>query len=280
MQYSTDYKEKTGVNDTTLTIQREGKTPIRLDENIGLIFLSFVIDPPTPTTSTDDISGVDGSHVGETTYGTRGMTARFLLIAEDKYKYAAAEADVIRLFDSKDYFYLVDEDRPDLQWKRVKLSDKITFDRQGPCLATVTISMVSYYPYALYTGTLSDLANELGFPAAAVTQSFTSTTFSLYNMGDTKVDPRVHDVLITFKGASNGLKIENLTTGDEWSYTGTTEATDTVKLDTVFAYKNDQSIFANTDHGLLTLSKGENQIKISNSTGSIQVDFSFPTYRF
>ncbi|MFT8362902.1 MAG: phage tail domain-containing protein [Sporolactobacillus sp.] len=280
MQYSAEIVSQAGINDTTLTIQREGEATVRLDSSIGLIFLSFVIDPPTPRTSTNDLPGTDGTQGGETTYGPRGMIARFWLIADDKYKYAAAEAKIIRLFDSKYYFKLVDEDRPDLQWENVKLSDKITFDRKGTAISEVTIPMVSYYPYTLYTGLLSDLANELGYPSGASMRSFTSTTFSLYNMGDTTIDPRVHDMVITFKGASDGLIIENLTTGDTWTYTDSTEATDEIKLDTVFAYKGALSIFDKTDHGLITLAPGENQIKISNSTGDMQIDFEFPTYRF
>jgi phage-related protein len=278
MQYSADFKTLTGVNDTTIKIQREGKAPVRLDEAQNLIFLSFDIDAPTPITSSSSINGVDGVIDKGTSYGSRAMTARFFMQATDKYDYERQKAKIIRLFDSKDYFKIIDEDRPDVIWEKVKLSDRISFERKSAVLALVTIPMVSFYPYALYTGSLSALADELGYPDSAVTRSFTSTSLSVYNLGDTVIDPRIHDVLITFKGTSSALKIENLTTGDVWQYTESSAVDDEITLDGVFSRKNGFSIFSDTNHEIITLAPGENQIRVSGSSDPFTIQFEFPTY--
>lgn len=280
MQYSADFKQMTGVNDTTLLIQREGKAPVRLDEGQNLVFLSFDIEAPTPKTPSSVIPGLDGAIDKGTTYGPRSMTARFFLIAEDKYKLAAAEAQIMRLFDSKDYFQIIDEDRPLLKWEKVKLSDKMTFDRQSANLALVTIPMGSYYPYALFTGNIGEQAALQGVPPDGVNYLRSTSAFSIWNLGDTDVDPCVHDLIITFKGASTDLKIENLTTGDSWTYTGSSVASDVITLDTVFSRKNGFSIFVDTDHGLITLAPGENQIRLTGATDPFTIQFEFPTYYF
>jgi hypothetical protein len=274
-----DFKTLTGVNDTTIKIQREGKAPARLDETQNLIFLSFDIDAPTPQTSSSSINGVDGVTDKGTSYGSRAMTARFFMQSTDKYDYDRQKAKIIRLFDSKNYFKIIDEDRSNVIWEKVKLSDRIAFDRKSAVLALVTIPMVSFYPYALYTGALTDLASEMGYPTEAATRSFTSTAFSAYNLGDTAVDPRIHDAVITFKGASTNLNIENLTTGDVWQYTGASVANDEIVLDGVFSRKNGFSIFGDTNHGLITLATGENQIKLTGASDPFTIQFEFPTYR-
>ncbi|WP_051575113.1 phage tail domain-containing protein [Sporolactobacillus terrae] len=273
MLYSDDFKDLTGINDTTILIGREGKQPVRLDEHEGLIFLSFDIDPPTPITPTSEaIPGMDGVRdKGSTTYGPRNMVARFLLKAEDKRDYADKLSELILRFDSKQPFQIIDEDRPLIMWEHVKLSDKMTFERLGPAIGRITIPMVSFYPYGKYIGTIPD----------SWKRSFNTQTFKVYNPGHVPIDPRVNsDMVIRYHGASDHLTISNSATGEMWSYLGTTAAGDTLSLEGVMSKKNEQSVFDSTNHALITLAPGENEFEISGTSGNFTIDFDFPIYYF
>jgi Phage-related protein len=268
-----DFKDLTGVNDTTILIGREGKQPVRLDEHKDLICLSFDIDPPTPITSTSEtIPGMDGVRdKGSTTYGPRNMSARFLLKAEDKRDYVDKLSELILKFDSKQPFQIIDEDRPLIMWEHVKLSDKMTFERLGPAIGRITIPMVSFYPYGKYIGAIPDDWK----------RSFTTQAFTVYNPGHVAIDPRVNsDLMIHYHGASDHLTISNSATGEMWSYLGTTAAGDMLSLDGVMSKKNEQSVFGDTNHALITLAPGQNDISLSGTSGSFTIDFDFPIYYF
>jgi hypothetical protein len=106
-----------------------------------------------------------------------------------------------------------------------------------------------------------------------------TTSFKIYNAADgVTIDPRVVPLLITFTGASTNLQIKNLTTGDVWAYTGTTTASNTIKLDGIRSLKNNTSIFANTNHQVITLAPGYNDFQIVGATGSFTISFSFRFY--
>ncbi|MDF2903015.1 MAG: phage-related protein [Bacillus sp. (in: firmicutes)] len=267
------------MNERTLLIQREGKEKVRLDENKGLIFSDFVIDPPEPITLTGTVSNVDGAIDKGTTYGMRAMTARFLLFAGNESQFADFLHQLNILVDSKDYFHLFDELHPSLQWERVKLSGKITVEKQpGSIDAAVTIPLMSFYPYARFARDISVQAAQQGIPLDGVNYTRDTNSFSIWNIGDTTIDPRIHDLLIKFKGASSNLKIENLTTGDVWQYTGLSTAGDEITLDGVFSRKNGFSIFGETNHNLITIKNGKNDFRITGASDPFTIKFEFPTY--
>ncbi|MFP7447167.1 phage tail family protein, partial [Bacillus infantis] len=109
---------------------------------------------------------------------------------------------------------------------------------------------------------------------------FQQSAFSIWNDGDEPVDPRERwaYLQVLFQGASENLTIKNLTTGDEWSYTGTTAAGDIIELNGIRSLKNGSSIFGQTNRKLLTLAPGMNQFEVSGTTGPFQISFDFRFY--
>src|SRR5699024_11833990 len=81
-----------------------------------------------------------------------------------------------------------------------------------------------------------------------------ATKFKVYNPGVT-IDPRNinHFLKITYKGNSENLRIRNLTTGDEWTYNGTTKTSDLIDLVSIRSTKNGLSIYSLIDKRILTL---------------------------
>ena len=101
------------------------------------------------------------------------------------------------------------------------------------------------------------------------------TEFSIYNAGDAEIDPRDMELVITFRGDSTNLNIENITTVEKWEYTGTTIVSDVLKLDGVRVTKNDLSVFRDTNYKSITLDKGWNAFIITGTTGSFELTFEF-----
>lgn len=270
-------------NDTTLILEKKNQSPIRLDENLGLILLSFQVESTDPQTTTSELQGVDGALDLGTTYGPRGMEAKFLIQANDKYEYALMETNINRLFDTKEPFSIIDEDQPRRRWKNVKRSGKMEFERKGEKTGEVTIPMIAFSPYAESIGSLLDpytFDSELwGFGMNIPMEEFSyihnTRTFSIWNLGDKLVNPR-HDMLqIFYKGASSRLKIINTTTGDVWQYNGTSQPGDTITLDGVFSRKNGVSIFGNTNHKLIRLAPGKNNFTLSGAIDPFEISFDF-----
>lgn len=283
VQLSDDFIKTTGINDTTLILERKGWDPIRLDEKLDLIFLSFDVDSPEPITTTSTISGMDGVIDKGTTYGPRNMTARFLLSTDSKYNYELLKTDVERLFDSREAFSIIDEDNPGRKWENVKRSGKIEWDRRGSGVGIATIPLISFSPYAVSIGSLLDpytFESELwqfgqNIPLEDFSYSHTTREFSIWNLGDAIVDPKNRELKIYYKGASSNLTIENITTGDKWQYNGTSKAGDTILLDGVFSRKNGISIFGSTNRKVIKLMPGENKFRATGTLYSFNIEFDF-----
>jgi hypothetical protein len=219
------------------------------------------------------------------------MTARFMLVEETKYNLALLKTNVLRLFDSKNPFSIIDEDNTGRRWKDLRLSDRITFEDKGPSVSIATIPMVTFMPYAFSIGSLTDpftIESELwqfsqNIPLEDTdgnlidfSYEHTETEFSIWNIGDAIIDPRFLDLMITYKGASSVLTIMNETTGDEWHYDGDSGPDDNIVLDGVFSRKNGVSIFGSTNHNLITLAPGENKFKLTGTNGEFDISFGFP----
>lgn len=105
-----------------------------------------------------------------------------------------------------------------------------------------------------------------------------SSTFEILNGGDIAINPRYLSMIVSFKGASTNLKIKNLTTGDMWSYTGTTTVSDTIKLDGIRSTKNGLSIFRDSNRKLIALAPGWNEFVITGASGALEITFDFRFY--
>ncbi|MCM3311973.1 phage tail family protein [Psychrobacillus sp. MER TA 17] len=105
-----------------------------------------------------------------------------------------------------------------------------------------------------------------------------SGEFRIYNGGTEEVDPDEGMYLvITHKGASDGLTIDNLTNGSRFKYLDSTKTADYLVVNGTDVTKNNVNVVRRTEPSLLTLSEGWNRIKISNSLGG-ETSFDFRWY--
>ena len=98
-------------------------------------------------------------------------------------------------------------------------------------------------------------------------KKFTEPTFTFKNEGKRIIDPRKQsETEIIFKGASENLTITNLSTGDVWSYDENTTDLEIIKIKGIQAFKDDSSIFGQTNKKLLTIAVGNNEFEVTGAT--------------
>ncbi len=123
--------------------------------------------------------------------------------------------------------------------------------------------------------TLSDfsLSNEWQFSQGLVAEDYKYTHqtshFIIYNAGSFEIDPREHYLRIALEGESEGnVTIFNKTTGDRFIYypSLSTNLGQTLVLDGVIPKLNGVRCGINTNHGLINLVEGVNEIEIQNIT--------------
>lgn len=154
-------------------------------------------------------------------------------------------------------------------------------------LGRFEIEFISFFPYAESIGTTKD---EFTFDSGLwqigqglddtdeMVYNHSTNTFSIYNAGDLTIDPRVVPLVITYNGASTNLSIENKTTGDIWSYTGSTISGDSIKIDGIRTYRNGGSVTRDTNKNVLIIESGTNEFELNGTSGDFTIDFDFRFY--
>lgn len=107
---------------------------------------------------------------------------------------------------------------------------------------------------------------------------FETTKFKVENLGTIKINPRTMPLKIEVVGASKNMEIHNKTTGDIWTYNGTTTATQKITLDGINSYKSGTNIINDTNKQLITLAQGFNDFEIKGVSGKVMVTFDHKFY--
>lgn len=266
-----------------LIIQRINGQPIDIS-NYNLRLVEFDPDSPEYKTRYEDVEGADGAIDLGATIGIRKLKATCKVSARDMYDIALLRNEIFQLFHSKEAFYLIDKREMGKRWL-VKV-DPYSISTLRYVRSEVTLQFIAAFPFAESIGTtLDDFTFDSGLwqigqglIAKDLSYIHSVSSFRIYNAGNVPINPRRMPLLITFKGASTNLKIRNKTTGDEWSYTGTTSANDTIRLDRVRSTKNSLSIFRDTNRKLISIESGWNDFEITGATSPFSISFDFRFY--
>jgi hypothetical protein len=253
-------------------------------EDYGITTRDFAISSPNSRPNSEVIEGRHGAVGLGLVYDVRKINASFYMKAVDYDDYALLRDEVFRIFRTDEPFYVTESRNPGKRWL-VKIESPFTIDQQG-LYGFFDVEFIADNPFAESLGTTLDpltFDTELwqigqGVIDDGLVYTHNTSTFRIYNIGDTTVNPRQHPLVITYTGASTNLKIKNVTTGEEWAYTGTTSASDTVKLDGIRSTKNGLSIFRDANRKVISLAPGWNDFVLTGASGSFTVSFDFRFY--
>lgn len=253
----------------------------------GIKTLNFTVDSPSPRTTTEVIEGRNGYIDMGTVYDGRTLRGSFFMTSVDGYDTPLLRNEIFKIFESKELFYLIDTREEGKRWK-VKCDGKFSLEQILANKGRFEVKFISHSSFSESVGTTLDpftFNSEVwqvgqGLTVDVDETDFThnTTSFSIFNAGDKDIDPRELPIIITYKGASTNLQIDNVTTKETWSYTGETISTDVIELNGIRSLKNDTSIFKNTNRKLITVKKGWNDFQLSGTSGDFTIEFNFRFY--
>ncbi|WP_419955943.1 phage tail family protein [Neobacillus niacini] len=258
-----------------LTVIRKDGTVYDLN-NLGIKTLDFIVSSPEYRNHYEEVEGADGVLDLGTTIGARNLSGKFVFSADDIMNYTKMRNEVFRIFLSKESFYLIDDREPNRRWE-VKCNTTFKPDQilhHG--LFELDFICAKGLAESVNTSLETQIVQVSGSPI--VKYKHTTTSFEILNDGDETVNPRKFPLVITYKGDSTNLKIKNVTTGDEWSYTGSSTTSNTIVLDGIRSTKSGLSIFRNTNHKLITLAPGWNEFVLTGTSGAFEITFDFRFY--
>lgn len=249
----------------------------------GITLRDFVIDSPELIVEYEDLPGRPGALEMGAQYGKRYMAGDFYAKAADEIDFHAMRNEIFRLFNSEEPFYITEACEPGKRWL-VRTEGRYNLDRQRT-YGFFAVNFVSASPFAESIVRTSENefrfdSSRLQFGQGIVTEPliyrFTTTSFRVYNAGSVPVDWRSAGATLTYRGASNGLRIRNVTTGADWRYTGASNSGDTIRLEErARSTKNGLTIFGATNMASMVLAPGWNEFEIIGNGGSFEVTFDF-----
>ena len=228
---------------------------INLD-SLGLVGLKLEIPSPSYRKITEVLDGRPGVVVIENILDSRPLVASFMVTADNYDDSLKSRNQLYELIGNGQTFYVAEARQPTKRWK-------VYADGWVPERINVRTSIFDV-PLLAESGTSESIS--------IIEKSFNANNFSFKNEGNIIINPNFHsETEIEFTGASTNLIIRNLTTGDEWSWTGDTADGDKILLKGVRSLKNDVSIFGQTNKKLITMDPGWNDFEIVGATGVFQI---------
>ncbi|MDA1849129.1 phage tail family protein [Bacillus cereus] len=268
-----------------LIIERKNGKRYKLSKETGYIVLKFRPESIKVNRQRESVSGRPPVSIGTEIEG-RSIHTELLFTAYDFPDHVLKRNEFFQILDSREEFYVIFSEEPGKRW--LVSAEAFTPEPVTMTLGRCEMVLYSESPYAESIGKTTDPMTfdsnlwQIGQGLIAEDTKYihNTTSFRIYNAGDETIDPRAFPLKITYKGVSNNLSIKNVTTGDLWSYTGSTASeNDVITLDGV---KSSQtavgSIFGKTNWGLITLKPGWNDFVLTGTSGIFEIKFDFKFY--
>lgn len=217
----------------------------------GAKIIDFIVPSPTWSHQTQSMEGRDGVIPLLSTYEQKTIQLSFTFFALDVEDYIEKRDTFNRIFNSHQTFFISDSKRPTIRWG-VRV-EPFAIEREG-------LRGKAELEFTVFSGH--------GETNTLESHVFTTSTFTFTNDGTAKIDMmQQNETEIEFQGASNNLVIHNLSTGQQWSWIGSTIETDVILLKGIAAKKNTSSIFGLSNRKVIDLTVGDNDFEIVGATG-------------
>lgn len=217
-----------------------------------------------PEHYSETVEDLDGSIYLSTYLKERPITAYLQFEIEDGMSMSAFNRHLSGLINPFEHYYLVMDEDPSIRYD-VRVTNGYEIEELSWEDGKFEIEFIMFNP-------LRESVN-------LIKKKYTTPSFIFKNEGNRIIDPRKQaEMELTFKGVSENLTITNLTTGDVWAFNGKATDLDIIKLKSIQSFKNDSSIFGQSNKKLLTLAVGNNEFIVSGATGSFELVISTRFY--
>lgn len=220
----------------------------------------------------EDFEGSNGSRESNASFRPFDLILTFDIFYKDEYDKELIETELHQLIFPGYQYYITHDRSPGKRFKVNPTSFEyieeendystieITFDVPAGCSESLTTTLANF-------DLLDEWQFSQGIESADYEYEFLVSRFQIYNAGDFPIDPREHELLITLKGESDGnATIVNNTTKERFTYHKplATRLGQTLTLERVYPKINGSVCGIDTNHGLITLQPGINEIEIQN----------------
>jgi len=233
----------------------------------------------------EEFAGSNGQRPKDSSFQPFNITLSVDIFFKNIYDKALMQRELANLFFPGTEYYVAWEEYPGMKFC-VNPTSLEEDDQEANDFTTWELELTVFRACGeSFSSTLSDfsLNEEWQFAQGLVSEdyeyTFTHSRFIVYNAGDFTVDPREHYLKIQVEGESDGeVTIVNKTTKERFIYRPKLSSVtgEWIDITGVYPRKNGINCGIDTNHGLISLVPGVNEIEIQNvSQVKSSWDFNF-----
>lgn len=262
----------------------------KVDYPVGVRPLDLLVSSIEKERKEQAIDGIPG--VVDYGYNYKGREVKMNFMTEHyhgTFDHRLQRDEIYNLFDSYPYLYVSDDTVPSRMLK-ITIDGSFTPERYGYWYSTFEVDArvtglpfwrTKYDTQEIQTSGYSAIVEKYGMADGINVENanydFTDNTFTVWNGGNVRIDPRNMDLRITIFSpvSSNNFTVENITTGEKFIVLRDLNQ-QTVALENAKFLLNGLNRLRECNRKFISLAPGKNEIKISNGTfKKIQFKFNF-----
>lgn len=251
----------------------------------GFIPLDIFVSSIGKERHTDKVEGMSGEVNYGTSYTSRDVELTMWFKAKDTIDYRLLRDELYAYFDSYDYFYVIETNKPTRALKIV-IDENIQDKRINTYYGEITINARTVdIPFWVSLYTTKEL-NDSGYSALVEKYGlvdsihdtyqqykFTDRNFTIWNAGNVTVEPETMYLKITATGTNGVLEIRNKTTGDTFKIN--VAFWGTLVIDGMNTQIKGTNVFRDTNKRYIRLASGKNDFEVIGQFIDITIDFRF-----
>ena len=251
----------------------------------GFIPLDIFVSSIGKERHTDKVEGMSGEVNYGTSYTSRDVELTMWFKAKDTIDYRLLRDELYAYFDSYDYFYVIETNKPTRALKIV-IDENIQDKRINTYYGEITINARTVdnpFWVSLYT---TEELNDSGYDALVekyglvdsinsdnTKYKFTDSNFTVWNAGNVTIEPETMYLKITATGTNGMLEIRNKTTGDTFKVNASHGGT--LIVGGMSTMLNGVNVFRDTNKQYIRLPSGKNDFEVIGQFTDIEIDFRY-----
>lgn len=262
----------------------------KLNYPVGVVPLDLLVSSIEKERKEVNIDGIPG--VVDYGFNYKGREVKMNFMTEHyhgTFDHRLQRDEIYNLFDSYPFLYVSDDTVPSRVLK-ITVDGSFTPERYGYWYSTFEVdARITGLPFWQTKYTTQEIEKDGfnaivekygladGIPQDIVNYTFTSNTFTLWNGGNVKVDPRFLYLKITVVGANTdgNLTIENTTTGEKFIYKDNISNKD-LTIDGTKILIGINNMLRSTNRKFVGIKPGKNVFKVINgSFKEVKIDTKF-----
>lgn len=235
-----------------------------------------------PVDNWQKINTKDGQNLTSSSFDSRDISTTWEVKGGNRAEFSMILAELQNFFMTRKGFWIVFGNEPTFKYmvKLKPMAPTYFNEKQG----TFVLTFNNYTGMRESVGTSLEIFDKeknffsygMGIPNKDISYESKEKEFSIYNPSSVDIDPlgQNHYLKIHIKG-SGVPTLTNKTTGETFTYNRGLSANDELVINGVDPYLNGQPDGINSNHGTISLVKGDNEFEISGLTNS---DIAFEFY--